>query len=184
MQLLLDFFPIIAFFAAYQLAGVFAATATLIVAVLAVTAWQWHRHRKLNPMTLVTAVVVLIFGSLTLILHDEMFIKWKVTVVYWLLASVLFISQFVGGRSLVRRMLGSTVQLPDAVWAQLNMIYTGFFIFLGALNLYVVYHYSTDTWVKFKFIGLTSLLVVFAIAQSLWLAPKMIDPDKPSGQNG
>jgi intracellular septation protein len=183
MQLLLDFFPIIAFFAAYQLAGVFVATAVIIVAVLGVTAYQWHRHQKLNPMTLVTAVVVLIFGSLTLTLHNEMFIKWKVTVVYWLLASVLFISQFVGGRSLIRRMLGSTVQLPDATWKQLNLIYTGFFIFLGALNLYVVYHFSTDVWVKFKFIGLTALLVVFAIAQSLWLAPKMIEPDKPSGQS-
>lgn len=182
MQLLLDFFPILAFFAAYQLAGVFVATGVIIVAVLAVTAYQWYRHRKLNPMTLVTAAVVLIFGSLTLVLHDEMFIKWKVTVVYWLLATVLFVGQFVGGQSLIRRMLGSTVQLPDAVWTQLNLVYVGFFIFLGALNLYVVYHFSTDIWVKFKFIGLTALLLVFAVAQSLWLAPKMIEPDKPAGQ--
>ncbi len=177
MQLLFDFLPIIAFFVAYKFTDIFVATLVIIVAVVLQTAYQWLRHRKVNPMTLVSGGLVLVFGSLTLILHDEMFIKWKVTVVYWLFAVAFLLSKLIGKEPLIQRALGPSLQLPQRLWAQLNIAYVIFFAFLGALNLYVTYHYDTNTWAKFKLFGLFGLMLVFVIAQSLWLSAKV--PDTP-----
>ena len=177
MQLLFDFLPIIAFFVAYKFTDIFVATIVIIVAVVLQTGYQWLRHRKVNPMMLVSGALVLVFGSLTLILHDEMFIKWKVTVVYWLFAVAFMLSKVIGKEPLIQRALGSSLQLPQRLWSQLNIAYVIFFTFLGALNLYVTYHYDTNTWAKFKLFGLFGLMLVFVLAQSLWLSVKV--PDEP-----
>jgi intracellular septation protein len=174
MQLLFDFFPVIAFFVTYKLTGdMFAATAVIIVAVIAQTAIQWFRHRKVSSMALISGALILVFGGLTLMIHDKAFIQWKVTVVNWLLALGFLASRFFGDKVIVQRMMGEQVQLETAVWRRLNWAWIGFFTVLGALNLYVMYNFSEATWVNFKLYGMIGLTVVFALGQGLWLANKM-----------
>lgn len=173
MQLLFDFFPLIAFFVAYKFAGIFVATGVIIAAVLVQTAVQWVRHRKVSSMALISAALVLVFGGLTLWIHDETFIKWKVTVVNWLFAAGFFISQFVGERPMIQRLIGTSVTLERRLWLKLNSVWATFFLALGAINIYVMHSFSTDVWVNFKVYGLFGLTIVFALLQGVWLASKM-----------
>lgn len=184
MQLLFDFFPIIAFFVAYKLSGdLFIATGVIIVAVIAQTAIQWFRHRKVSSMALISGVLVLIFGGLTLLIHDQAFIQWKVTVVNWLFALGFLASRFFGDKVIIQRMMGEQVQLDTAVWRRLNWAWIGFFTVLGAINLYVMYNFSLDAWVNFKAYGMIGLTVVFALGQGLWLANKMPSETEPQGSS-
>lgn len=181
MQLLFDFFPVIAFFVTYKVTGnMFVATAVIIVAVIAQTAWQWFRHRKISQMALISGVLVLIFGGLTLAIHDKAFIQWKVTVVNWLLAAGFLASRFLGDKLLIERMMGENVQLQRPVWETLNWAWIVFFAALGAINLYVVYNFSEAAWVNFKLFGMLGLTFVFAIAQAVWLSSKMPAEDAPT----
>lgn len=181
MQLLFDFFPVIAFFVTYQITGnMFAATAVIIVAVIAQTAWQWLRHRKVSQMALISGVLVLIFGGLTLLIHDKAFIQWKVTVVNWLFAAAFLGSRFIGERLLIERIMGANVQLERALWHTLNWAWIGFFTLLGALNLYIAYNFSEAVWVNFKMFGLLGLTVVFALAQAVWLSSKLPPEETPA----
>jgi intracellular septation protein len=186
MQLLFDFFPVIAFFATYKLTGdLFTATAVIIVAVIAQTAIQWFRHRKVSSMALISGALVLVFGGLTLLIHDKAFIQWKVTVVNWLFALGFLASRFFGERTMIQRMMGEHVQLEPAVWRRLNWAWFGFFTALGAINLYVIYNFSEATWVNFKMYGMIGLTAVFIIGQALWLANKMPaeTPTEPQGSS-
>lgn len=181
MQLLFDFFPVIAFFVTYKITGnMFAATAVIIVAVIAQTAWQWFRHRKVSQMALISGVLVLIFGGLTLLIHDKAFIQWKVTVVNWLFAAAFLGSRFVGDQLLIQRMMGANVQLERPVWETLNWAWIGFFTALGAINLYIAYNFSEEFWVNFKMFGMLGLTVVFALAQAIWLSSKMPPEETPA----
>jgi intracellular septation protein len=170
MQLFLDLLPVVAFFIAYKLAGIFVATGVLIVAVLAETAFSWIRHRKVSPMLLTSAVLVLVFGGLTLLVHDAVFIKWKPTIVDWLFAVAFLISNFWRGPPLVQRLMGEQVALESGIWKRLNFAWVCFFTACGALNLYVAFHYSESTWVNFKLFGLFGLTLVFALLQGVWIA--------------
>ncbi len=173
MQLLFDFFPVIAFFIAYKLTDIYVATAVLIVAVLVQTGLQWVRHRKVSSMALISAVLVLVFGGLTLAIHDEMFIKWKVTVVNWLFASGFLLSHYFGDKPFVQRMLEANVELARPLWLRLSWMWIAFFSIVGAVNLYITYNYSTDVWAAFKLYGLIGLTVLFVLIQGAWLASKM-----------
>ena len=174
MQLLFDFFPVIAFFLTYKLTGdMFMATGVIIVAVIAQTAIQWFRHRKVSQMSLISGALVVVFGGLTLLLHDKAFIQWKVTVVNWLLAVAFLASGFFGDKVLVQRMMGDNVTLEPAVWRRLNWAWIVFFAALGAINLYVVHNFSEAAWVNFKLYGMIGLTAAFAIGQAFWLASKM-----------
>ncbi len=124
-------------------------------------------------MTLISAVLVLVFGGLTLWIHDEAFIKWKVTVVNWLFAAGFLLSQFVGERPIIQRMLDGNITLERPLWLKLNCMWAAFFFALGAINLYVMYNFSTDIWAKFKVFGVIGLTLVFALLQGMWLASKM-----------
>lgn len=182
MQLLFDFFPVIAFFATYKLTGdLFTATAVIIVAVIAQTAIQWFRFRKVSSMALISGVLVLVFGGLTLLIHDKAFIQWKVTVVNWLFALGFLASHFIGDKVMIQRMMGEQLQLEPALWRRLNLAWIGFFTALGAINLYVAYNYSEATWVDFKLYGMIGLTAAFAIGQGLWLANKL-PPETSTGE--
>lgn len=170
MQLLLDFLPVFAFFVAYLLADIYVATAVLIVAVLIQTAISLIRHRKVSPMLLTSAVLVLIFGGLTLIVHDATFIKWKPTLVNLLFAAAFAASQFMRGPTIVQRMIGDNLKLAEADWRRLNLMWIGFFLFAGAANLYVAYSFPEATWVKFKVFGLLGLTLIFVLLQGVWLS--------------
>ena len=174
MKLLFDFFPIIAFFVTFKLyddpqQGILAATAVIIVATTAQVAITWFTRRKIEKMHVVTLVLVVVFGGATLAFENEMFIKWKPTVVNWLFAVAFGLSQFVGERNLVRRMMESNVELAEPIWTRLNVSWVVFFFAMGLLNLYVVYNFDTDTWVNFKLFGLMGLTALFVIAQAVYL---------------
>ncbi len=179
MQLLFDFFPVIAFFVAYKLAGIYVATAVIIVAVLVQTAVQWVRHRKVGTMALISAGLVLVFGGLTLWIQDEAFIKWKVTVVNWLFAAGFLLSHFIGEQPVIQRMLGANFTMERRQWLTLSWMWIAFFALLGAINLYIARTYSTDTWATFKLYGVLGLTLVFAVLQGMWLASKV--PAESSG---
>ncbi len=172
MQLLVDLLPVIAFFVAYKLADIYVATGVLIVGVLLQTLVSWLRHRKVSGMLLTSAVLVLIFGGLTLLIHDATFIKWKPSIVNWLFAVAFLVSQYTSGPSIIQRMLGENVTLDDANWKRLNLMWVGFFLVAGALNLMVAYRFDEATWVNFKLFGLMGLTLVFALAQGVWIARK------------
>lgn len=174
MAFLFDFLPVLLFFLAYKWKGIFIATGVIIVATLVQVAIQWIRTRTVKPMHLITAVLVLVFGGITLLLGDEEWIKWKVTVVNWLLAMVLLVSAFVGSRrTAIERLLGTEIELPAPVWRRLNAMWIAFFVVLGAINLYVMHYFSTDAWVDFKFYGVLGLTLVFALLQGIYLARHM-----------
>lgn len=172
MQLLFDFLPIVLFFVAYKLEGIYVATGVLIVAVLAQTLVSWIRHRKVSAMLLTSAVLVLVFGGLTLLVHDAVFIKWKPTIVNWLFAAAFLASQFMKGPTIVQRLMGEKMTLEPALWTRLNLMWVAFFVVVGALNLYVAFNFSESTWVNFKLFGLMGLTLAFALAQGVWLARK------------
>jgi intracellular septation protein len=179
MQFLVDLLPVIAFFITYKFAGIFVATGVLMVGVLAQTAVSWIRHRKVSGMLLTSAVLVLVFGGLTLLVHDATFIKWKPSVVSWLFAAAFLASQFMSGPTLVQRMLGENVTLDAGDWKRLNLMWVVFFLVEGVLNLYVAYHYDEATWVNFKMFGLMALTLLFAVVQGFWISrrPETASPD-------
>jgi intracellular septation protein len=172
MQFLVDLLPVIAFFVAYKLADIYVATGVLIVGVLMQTAYSWIKHRKVSPMLLTSAVLVLFFGGLTLLIHDPTFIKWKPSIVNWLFAAAFLASQYLRGPTIVQRMMGENVALDAGSWRRLNVAWVAFFIVAGALNLYVAYRYDEATWVNFKLFGLMGLTLAFALAQGFWIARK------------
>ena len=181
MQFLIDLLPVIAFFIAYKLADIYVATGVLIAGVLLQTAWSWLRHRKVSPMLLTSAVLVLVFGGLTLLIHDPVFIKWKPSIVNWLFAGAFLASQWWPGPTIVQRLMGENVTLDDGSWTRLNLAWVAFFAFAGALNLYVAFHYDEATWVNFKLFGLMGLTLVFALAQGVWIARKAEAADAGPG---
>lgn len=182
MAFLFDFFPVLLFFVAYKWQGIFVATGVIIVATLVQVAVQWLRTRSVKPMHLVTAALVLVFGGLTLVVQDEAWIKWKVTVVNWLFAAGFLASAWIGKRTVIERLLGAEIRLPGFVWRRLNLMWVAFFAFLGALNLYVMHAFDTDAWVDFKFYGVIGLTLVFALFQGVYLA-RHVHEESESGDN-
>ncbi|MBN2691803.1 MAG: septation protein A [Burkholderiaceae bacterium] len=173
MKLLFDFFPIILFFIVFKLAGIYAATAVTIVATFAQIGWVWFKHRKVEPMLWMSLGVVVVFGGATLIFHNDTFIKWKPTVLYWLFAAILSSAQLLQGKNLMRSLMGKQMQLPDAIWTKVNWSWVAFFVLMGVLNIAIAYHFSTDLWVDFKLFGSLILTLVFVIGQSLLLSRHM-----------
>ncbi len=176
MKLLFDFFPIILFFAAYKLQGIYVATLVAIVATFVQVGWLWLCHRRVETMHLVTLGLIVVFGGATLYLHDEQFIKWKPTVINWLFGLAFLVSQFVGKKPFIQRMMGGNIELPPSVWSRLNLSWALFFLFLGAVNLFVVYIFDTDTWVNFKLFGMLGLTLAFVIVQALFLSRYLPEP--------
>ncbi len=172
MQFLVDLLPVIAFFVAYKAWDIYVATGVLIVGVLLQTLWSWIRHRKVSGMLLASAVLVLIFGGLTLLIHDATFIKWKPTIVNWLFAAAFLVTGYTSGPSIIQRMLGENVTLDAASWKKLNLMWVAFFLVAGTLNIIVAYRFDEATWVNFKLFGLMGLTLVFALLQGLWIARK------------
>ena len=170
MKFLFDIFPVLLFFIAFKLYGIYAATATAIVATAVQAAWSWIRHRKIEKMMLISLGIIVVFGGATLLLKDETFIKWKPTVLYWAFAVTLVGSQLFLGKNLMRAMMGAQMTLPDAVWKKVNLSWSAFFALMGVANLYVALNFSTDAWVNFKLFGGIGLLLAFAIGQALMLS--------------
>jgi len=195
MKLLYDLFPLLLFFAAFKLYDIYVATAVAIVASLAQVGGQWLRKRRFETMPLVTLGVLSVFGGLTLVLHDDTFIRWKPTIVYWVLGTLVIGSQWIGERPLVQRLLQEQISLPAEVWARQNLSWGIFFLALGALNLYVAFFYRLELaaaerqeiWVNFKVFGLLGLTLVFLLIQGALMARHISEPpnkDSPDSGSG
>jgi intracellular septation protein len=194
VKILFDLFPIILFFIAYQVGeknpesatallaslgiildggakpGVYVATLVAIIATFLQIAWVLLKHRKVDTMLWISLVLIVVMGGATLLLHDETFIKWKPTVLYWLFALSLGLAPILFERNLIRLMMEKQVTLPDSVWTRLNLGWATFFTFMGILNLWVAMNYSTDAWVNFKMFGSLGLMVLFIIGQTVYLS--------------
>ncbi len=178
MKLLYDYFPIICFFIAYKLYGIYVATAVTIGASILQVAFFWLKNRRFETIHLITLAFVVVLGGATLIFHKAIFIKWKPSIIYWIFSIVLIGSHFFTTKPLLHRLLSSKISLPLKIWARLNITWAIFFLLLGFLNLYVVYNYSTSSWVNFKLFGTLGLTLVFIIAQTLYMARHMDSDDK------
>ncbi|MBV8876219.1 MAG: septation protein IspZ [Gammaproteobacteria bacterium] len=174
MQALAEFAPLVAFFVTYSLRGLYAATGVLMLAMLALLAFDWLRLRRIPPLHALSALLVLLLGSATLLLHNRLFIQWKPTVLFWLV-SIAFVGSFwIGERTLTQRFLEPALAGRAAVserqWRLMNVCSALFYLLLGGLNLAVAYGASERTWVYFKLFGLALLTFVFMALQMLWLS--------------
>jgi intracellular septation protein len=173
MKLLLDFFPIILFFIAFKVGGIYWATGVAIVATIAQIAWLRHSTGKVEPMQWVSLGVIVLFGGATIVAQNETFIKWKPTVLYWLMAATLLAGQVLFKKNLLKSLMGSQLELPDAAWRVTNWSWIAFFAVMGVVNLWVAYTFDTDTWVNFKLFGGLGLMLVFVLGQAVYLGRYM-----------
>ena len=172
MKLLLDFFPILLFFGAFKLYDIYTATAVLMGGTMIQMTIIWVREHKLLPMQKATLVLILVFGSLTLALHDDRFIKWKPTVLYGAMAVSLAVALWGFKKNFLKMLLGSQLALPERIWSHLNIAWIVYCLFMSAINGWVAAFYSTDAWVNFKLWGYV-FPIAFLVAQGLYIAPHL-----------
>ncbi len=206
MKLLFDLFPVILFFAVFKFAGaqpeaaqafasqylsfivvdgeisaqqapILLATAVAILATLAQVLWLLIRRRHVDTMLWVSLVIIMVFGGATIYFHDELFIKWKPTVLYWCFALALLGAQLILRKNLIRSLMGQQMTLPDPVWNKLNLAWGAFFAAMGALNLYVAFNFPLELWVNFKMFGFLGLMIAFVIAQTAYLSRHLKEPE-------
>jgi intracellular septation protein len=177
MKLLIDFFPIILFFAAFKVAGIYVATGVAIAATIAQIAWLKYSRGKVEPMQWVSLGVIVLFGGATIALQNETFIKWKPTVLYWLMGGTLMAGQLLFRKNLLKSLMGSQLELPESAWRVTNWSWIAFFALMGVLNLWVAYSFDTDTWVNFKLFGGMGLMALFIVGQALYLG-RFMKPDE------
>ena len=183
MKFLVDFFPVLAFFAAFYFPedreqAIYYATAAAIAASFIQIAGIWLVKRRVENMYLVTFLLILVLGGATLLLHDKTFIKWKPTAVNWLFAIAFLGSQFFGAKPLAQRMMEHSVAVPGNIWTPLNLSWAVFFFAMGVVNLIVAFNFSDEVWVNFKLFGILGLTLLFAVGQALFLAHYMQEPDQ------
>jgi intracellular septation protein len=199
MKILFDFLPIFLFFGTFKYAEgrkdwaarfasdhlgfmvsggtvgpgeapVLLATVVVIIATLAQVGFLLARGKKVDTMLWVSLGLVTVMGGATIWFHNETFIKWKPSVLYWAMGLAFWISQLVLRKNLLRSLIGDQIDLTPSVWQRLNFAWIAFFAFMGLLNLYVAYTFSTDTWVSFKLFGGIGLMLVFTVAQGLYIS--------------
>lgn len=169
MKLLFDLFPVILFFVAFKFYDIYIATGVAIAASVVQIGWLLARRRPVAGMQWASLAIIVVFGGLTLFLHDETFIKWKPTVLYAAFALSLLVSRYVFGKNLIKAMMDAQIALPAAIWTRLNLGWTIFFAAMAVLNIYVAYNYPTATWVNFKLFGTMGLTLVFVLAQAFYI---------------
>lgn len=173
MKFLFDFFPIILFFVAFKVWDIYAATAVAIAATFVQVGWLMVRGKAVDAMLWVSLAIIVVFGGATLLLHDETFIKWKPTVLYWLFAGVLGGGKLLFRRNLVKSVMQKQISAPEPIWEKLLFSWIAFFALMGVLNLYFAYNFATEVWVNFKLFGALGLMLVFVLAQGMWLSKQV-----------
>lgn len=169
MKILIDFFPILLFFGAFKFYDIYAATGVLMVATVVQMGLIYAIDRKLQVMHKITLALILVFGTLTLALHDERFIKWKPTVLYAAMAIGLAVALWGMKKNFLKILLGSQLELPDAAWQRLNLAWIIYCAFMAILNGYVAAVFSTEAWVSFKLWGY-AIPLTFIVAQGFYIA--------------
>lgn len=168
MKQLIDFIPLIVFFALYKLFDIYVATGALIIASAVQIALTYMIYKKIEKMQFITFLMVAVFGGMTIFLHDDNFIKWKVTIVYMVFAIGLAVSHLLG-KSAIKGILGKEISLPEPVWAKVTWAWVAFFSFCAALNIYVAFQLPLDIWVNFKVFGLLAATFVFTLVTGLYI---------------
>lgn len=176
MKQLLDFIPLIVFFALYKYADIYIATGALIAATALQIAVTYMVYKKCEKMQLITFALVTIFGGMTIAFHNPDFIKWKVSLINWIFAIGLMVSHLMG-KSLIKSMLGKELTLPDAIWTRVTWAWVGFFTLSGIVNIFLAYHVSLDVWVNFKVFGLFIATLVFTVLTVLYMYKHMPKKD-------
>ncbi len=171
MQILFELMPLVAFFVAYKFADIYVATAVIVIAVCLQVGYRLIRRQKLTTLQIGSAALLLVFGGLTLALHDDRFIIWKPTLYYWLVATALLGGHLITGKPVVEKLLEGDIRLSHERWTRLSYAWIGVFLLLGSLNIYIAYNYSRDTWVISKFV-LIGLFMVFVMVQMYWIVVK------------
>ena len=165
MKALFDLFPLLIFFGSYAMVDIFFATGAMMAATTLQVAWAWFKHRKVEKMLLISFIAIIVFGSMTLLLHDKRFIMIKPTIVYWIMSGGLLVSHLWFKKNPIRLMMEKHFDAPAAVWNQWLYVWVAFFAAMGVLNLFVAYSFSEDIWVKFKVFGTLAMSLVLAFVQ-------------------
>jgi intracellular septation protein len=176
-KFLFDLFPLILFFVAFKFSDIYGATAVAIIAGVGQFGWLKLRRKPIEATHWINLTVIILFGGATLLFHNDVFIKWKPTVLYWVFAGILLGGKWIFRRNLLEKVMGAQVTLPQVAWDKMMFSWAGFFIVSGILNLYVAFsgYYTEAQWVNFKVFGLMILLLVFVVLQSFWLHRYMDD---------
>jgi intracellular septation protein len=169
MKIFLDYIPIIFFVIAYKIWGIYIATGVAIGVLLIQLCYSLIKHEKIGMIQWVNLIVFLVFGGATIILHQSIYIKWKVSIVYWGFALALLGMQWFSKKYLLKSLMGKKLTVPDNVWRTLTYAWATFFLLVGLVNVYVIYHYTTEQWVNFKLFGTLGLLIIFCVAQAIYL---------------
>ncbi|NLY63596.1 MAG: septation protein A [Alcaligenaceae bacterium] len=179
-KFLFDFFPLVLFFVAFKLADIYIATWVAIAASVAQIIWLKIRNRPIEATNWMNVIIIVVFGGATIYFQNEAFVKWKPTVLYWMFAVILLGGKFIFKKNLIQKMLGAQMAMENHVWDKLNYSWSGFFIIAGAINLFIAFsgYFTLDQWATFKVFGMTILLIVFAIGQSLWISRYIDLPEK------
>ncbi|MCL1147674.1 septation protein A [Shewanella marinintestina] len=177
MKQLLDFLPLVIFFVVYKFFDIYIASGALIAATALQLVISYMLYKKIEKMHLITFVMVTVFGTLTLVLHDDSFIKWKVTIVYALFAIALGVSQLMR-KPILKSMLGKELVVTDKIWAHVTWYWVAFFVVCGLVNIYVAFSLSQETWVNFKVFGLTALTLINTVLTVLYLFKNMSEEDR------
>lgn len=178
MKLFLDFFPIVLFFVVFKAYGIYAATAIAIAATVMQIAWMRYKNGKVDTMQWVSLGVIVVFGGATLVTQDETFIKWKPSVLYWLMSATLWVGYLIFKRNFIQSLMAAQIQLPQDIWDRLLHAWALFFALMGLLNLWVAYSFDTDTWVSYKLFGGLGLMLVFVLLQGVFLSRYMKEPEE------
>lgn len=176
MKFLLDLLPVLVLFGVFKATGdMFQATAAAMVAsVLQIVIYKFKKM-PIKPIHWFGLGSIVILGGLSIYLHDIIYLKWKFTIVEWVLATAILLGQYVFKKNMLQALIGSELQLPDVAWKKLAVSYAAFFGFMGALNLYIAYNYDNDVWLNFKMYGTMGLMLVFFAWQSTWLGKYLVD---------
>jgi intracellular septation protein len=169
MNVFFDLIPAIAFFIAYKMAGIYIATIVLIVMSILQFGYTLIRYRRIDFLQAMICLLVLVFGSATVLLHDSEFLQWKVSVASWLMGVAFWATGRFTQTPLIQRMLKDSIELTPPVWKRLNRWWACYFLTLGVLNLIVAKLFSLNAWVDFKVFGIFGLTVLFVIAQGVYL---------------
>lgn len=180
-KFLFDLFPLILFFVAFKFSDIFTATAVAIAAGVGQFVWLKATGKAIEATHWINLTVIVVFGGATLFFQNDVFIKWKPTVLYWLFAAILAGGKLFFDRNIMQRLMGTQVDMPATLWDKLNYSWAAFFVTSGALNLYVAFsgHFTESQWVNFKVFGLMALLLLFVLVQSVWLGRHLKD-DQPA----
>lgn len=188
MHALIEFIPLVLFFAVFKLVDIYWATALLMGTTLIQVAYSYFKTGKVPARQWLFFAIAVILGTLTLVFHDEQFVKWKATIIYVLLSLTLLVSRYIMGKNLVKQAFSSVlnnatetdqaVNVPESLWDKLNLLWIAITAAIAALNLYIAYHFSLDFWVNFKVFGLTGITFISIFASIIMLYKYLPDEDE------